>query len=130
MRGAMTFAGAVWAVSAVAGPCELARGQPIGPVYTLPQVPPALTFLCQYMSGPLAGQTIYYGNYPGAIAFPVGAGCQDGQGSFGYGVPQAGPAFPSPSPPPNDAIGGGAPPPARIEGTSPWDIGGPRSRYP
>ena len=44
---------------------------------------PTLTLTCQFTQGPRAGQTQSYAGVPGIQPIPIGAPCQDGQGSSG-----------------------------------------------
>jgi hypothetical protein len=46
-------------------------------------VPPGYSLTCRLMQGPRAGQTQSYVGVPGVRPVPIGAPCQDGQGSYG-----------------------------------------------
>jgi hypothetical protein len=46
-------------------------------------VPPGYSLTCRLMQGPRAGQSQSYAGVPGVRPVPVGAPCQDGQGSYG-----------------------------------------------
>jgi hypothetical protein len=64
------------------------QSSPMPPIPTPPPPPqqPVMTMRCYFNYGPLAGHTIDYTGYPGAIPAVVGGPCHDGP-SMGVGVP-------------------------------------------
>lgn len=94
----------------VGAPCTDGQGStgiaipeapPPPPAPPTPPPAPAMSFTCQFNSGPRAGQLQSYAGVTGIQPMLVGAQCTDGQGSTGVAVqdPTAQPPAPLPPPP-------------------------------